>query len=116
MLLASWRSLRLLRILSTLVVGFFGLLGIVLLLMWVATDHDTTVRNWNLLMAPATLVLLLVPSMRHHMRLLHVGIAAVFLVGWPLWPQQLHPATIPMALLLLTALAAPIWAARWNAG
>ena len=98
------------------VLDVFAVLGVVLLLMWVATDHDTTVRNWNLMLAPFTLVLLLVPALRRTVRWVHTGIATLFLLGWAFWPQQLHPATIPLELLLLAALIAPMWTARKTAG
>ena len=116
MSITALRAPKWMRILSAVVLTIFAVLGVVLLLMWVATDHDTTVRNWNLMLAPLTLVLLLVPALRRTVRWVHTGIATLFLLGWAFWPQQLHPATIPLALLLLAALIAPMWTARKTAG
>ena len=114
--MTALRAPKWMRILSAGVLTIFAVLGVVLLLMWVATDHDTTVRNWNLMLAPFTLVLLLVPALRSTVRWVHAGIAALFLLGWAFWPQQLHPATIPLALLLFAALLAPMLSPRKTAG
>lgn len=114
--ITALRAPKWMRILSAVVLTIFAVLGVVLLLMWVATDHDTTVRNWNLMLAPFTLTLLLVPAWRAKVRWVHAGVAALFLLGWAFWPQQLHPATIPLALLLLAALMAPMWTPRKTAG
>ena len=115
LLITASRAHRWMRTLSWVVLSVFAVLGVVLLLMWVATDHDTTVRNWNLMLAPPTLVLLLVPGLCKPLRWFHIGLAGVFLLGWAWWPQQLHPSTIPMTLVLITALVTPLWSAKRHA-
>ena len=85
-----------------------GIAGIILLLLWVATDHDATNNNWNLLwlnplhIIPGIMLLLNRQSgwLRHYM----VGTAAVdilILLGWMIIPQQFHLAFIPLILIVL---------------
>lgn len=92
------RNLRGIRALLWLL---FGLLGVLLVFMWAGTDHDTTVRNLNLLfLSPLYLVLLLIkaPKTKGWFLALQAALTLVFLVGWGFLPQQFHPATIPLAI------------------
>jgi len=84
-----------------------GLLGWVLLLLWSATDHQATIRNWHLIWAwpvhvPVALWLLK-KHKPHWLRiyfLVYLGVLLLTLVGWKLIPQELDYALIPLALLL----------------
>jgi hypothetical protein len=80
----------------------FGFLGIVLLLMWFATDHSATKYNFNLLWA--TPLLLLFPIL--HKKQLKQGFALLtallFFVfaGAFILPQEFNSAVIPLVLAL----------------
>ncbi len=81
-----------------------GLAGSLLAFMWAGTDHDATHRNLNLLwanpLAFGALAGLFFPSGRNGMILVGLG-ALIALLGFPLLPQKLHPAVIPIALTIL---------------
>lgn len=102
-------------------VGLFatvGIAGVILLWLWLGTEHSVTGPNWNLLWAwPTHLVAAFLLTKRNLSPALRVYWAAAALVAlgtvllWPVLPQALHPAVRPVALLLalrasLRALAA----------
>jgi len=85
-----------------------GLVGWLLFLLWVATDHKAAAMNFNLLWAiplhfPIALFLFRKNSPKWVMKyFLAVGFfEVVVLIGWFLWPQNLHNSLIPITLLLL---------------
>jgi hypothetical protein len=63
---------------STLVLIISGLLGCLILVMWLGTDHQTCRDNWNVLWALPTNVL--VPFLRHRNRDRYAAIAIVLLL------------------------------------
>jgi hypothetical protein len=88
--------------------GLLGLIGIVVLLLWFATEHTATKWNWNLLWAfPGHLILInglraktLAPWVRHYLlfALIMADAAVVFwILGW----QSFHPSLIPILLVLI---------------
>ncbi|MBR9997502.1 MAG: DUF4105 domain-containing protein [Cyclobacteriaceae bacterium] len=88
-----------------LIVGFAGL---IIALLWFATDHITTKNNLNLLWAFP--LHLLAPVLIYHSKFLKFSIyyflfwsifLTLFLIGWNYMPQQLHLAIIPVLLLLI---------------
>jgi hypothetical protein len=82
-----------------------GLLGIILLLMWFATDHSMTKNNYNLLWAMPT-HLFMSFKLRNHNQwikrywLFTCILLAALMLSWVLLPQQLNPAFIPIIILL----------------
>ena len=88
-------------------VGVAGAVGLVLLLMWVATDHDVTAANVELLwLWPTHLAASVVfargalgPFWRRY-ALVAAGATVVALALWPVWPEPMHPALLPVGLLL----------------
>lgn len=83
-----------------------GLLGILIVLMWVATDHSMTKNNFNLLWALPThsVVAFFVRSDKSWVRK-YFGVTAILmaalLVSWFFLPQQMNNGLIPVVLLLL---------------
>ena len=84
-----------------------GLGGVVLLLMWFASDHRVTEKNLELLWLWPTHLLAAVglwrvPAPRPVRGYLALAAAATGLVValWWLWPEPMHPVGIPLALLL----------------
>lgn len=85
-----------------------GLVGWLLFLLWVATDHKAAAVNFNLLWAiplyfPLGLLLLKnkSPKWIHQF----FGIAAIIgtltLISWPFLPQDLHNSIFPITVLLV---------------
>lgn len=118
---AAWRDERWQRAAFRFDIGLFaavGIAGIVLLWLWLGTEHSVTGPNWNLLWAwPTHLGAALLLARRNLSPALRVYWVAAALVAlgtvllWPTLPQALHPAVRPVALLLalragLRALAA----------
>ena len=83
-----------------------GLLGIILILMWTATDHSMTKNNYNLLWAlPSHIVMAFFINskssfVKKYFLLTSVSLVIV-LLAWFFLPQQLNNALIPFVLLLL---------------
>ncbi len=95
--------------------GAAGLGGLLLVVMWFATEHTVPQNNWNLFwMWPTHTVAAIALARRNRpgwLRAYMMAIAFVTLVfcfGWFFWPQGLHPAALPLALLL--ALRGAWWA------
>lgn len=85
--------------------GITGFLGVFFLALWFATDHTDTKYNFNLLWAlPTHLLLMPFYAKNVRFRKSYFGITAliglILLVMWPILPQNLHHACIPLALLL----------------
>ena len=83
-----------------------GALGILLIFMWVATDHSMTKDNYNLLWAwPTHLVIsFFIHSRKSWVRyyfLLSASGCLIVLGAWAFIPQQLNVALIPFVILLL---------------
>jgi len=92
------------RIVSSVIYTIVGLTGILMLLMWLCTEHYWTGPNWNLLWASP---LYLVPVfMREGMArriLIYVltGISVLAMVLRSFLPQQLNSADLPIVAILL---------------
>lgn len=83
-----------------------GLLGIILILMWFATDHSMTKQNLNLLWALPThcIAAFFISSKKIWVKkyFMFTAVAmAVVLLAWFFLPQQLNTGLMPLVLLLL---------------
>ncbi len=83
-----------------------GLLGIILIFMWVGTDHSMTKNNFNLLWAWPThiIVSFFVNTKKSWVKsyLIFTAVALVaLLICWYFVPQQLNEGLIPIILLLI---------------
>jgi hypothetical protein len=88
-----------------LVLGL-GLVGALLFFLWFITDHTATANNFNMLWALPT-HLLIVPflwnsKIRRSYFMIIGSILLLTLIFFPLLPQMLHLATIPLMLTILT--------------
>lgn len=83
-----------------------GLLGVIFILMWTATDHSMTKQNFNLLWAwPVHIIAAFFVSskkawVKKYFAFTAAGLALV-LLAWFFLPQQLNNNLIPLVLLLL---------------
>ena len=98
---------RLGRVADALLFAAAGFAGTVLLLLWAATDHYVTEANVELLWLWPTHLAFAVPLVRAELspfwRRYGVAAAAVALLSvvvWAVAPEPIHPATLPLALLL----------------
>jgi hypothetical protein len=96
-----------------------GIIGIILLLLWFATDHQATANNFNLLWAIPTHIVIAfflgrytLPDWVSKYMLATAILAAVLLVFWPWWPQMLHTAFVPVTLALGLRAAYTVWFSR----
>jgi hypothetical protein len=99
----DFKRKRLSMIVDITLFTILGLLGILLLLLWVATDHNAAAKNMNLLWAlPMHLVIAIAMLKRKlwiQQYFLATALASVFLlVCWPVLPQKLHYALIPFVM------------------
>ncbi len=83
-----------------------GVLGIIIILMWTATDHTMCSRNFNLLWALPThaVMAFFISSSRRWARLYftYTGVAmALLLLAWFFLPQQMNNALLPVVVLLM---------------
>ncbi len=88
--------------------GILGILGIVVTLLWFATDHSATKMNWNILWAfPGHLLLakaLWSKTLQSWVRkylLFALIMADAAVVFWILGWQSFHPSLIPILLVLI---------------
>ncbi len=88
--------------------SILGILGIVIFLLWFATDHIATKMNWNILWAfPGHLILafaLLSKNLKSWIRkyLLFALIAAdAAVVFWIFGWQSFHPSIVPLLLVII---------------
>lgn len=99
------RSMMPLRLFDAALFFLVGLMGAVMLLMWLGTEHKVCRDNLNVLWAwPTHLVMCFFIYRPSRIGKYYFGIHAIIcvavLVGWYWWPQQLHPALIPLLVLL----------------
>jgi len=85
---------------------FIGLLGILLILMWTATDHRLCADNYNLLWAWPTHVIMafFINSKKNWAKKYYQAnaiVLTVLLLAWAFLPQQMNNDLIPIVLLLI---------------
>ncbi len=80
-----------------------GILGILILLLWFATDHGATKWNFNILWALPTWLLapyFLIGSAKTNFFKMHAMAMFALVIFWILIPQNLHAVTVPLILIL----------------
>ncbi len=83
-----------------------GVLGIIIILMWTATDHSMCKNNFNLLWAwpMHTVMAFFISSKKRWIQLYFTFTAIGYLLVLLLWfflPQQMNPGLIPILILLI---------------
>lgn len=83
-----------------------GLLGLLLIFMWVGTDHFMCKDNYNLLWAwPANVIAAFYIHSKKKIAKIYILAYAIFnvilLVAWSFLPQHLNPSLIPIILILV---------------
>lgn len=82
-----------------------GLTGLVLLLLWVATDHKACAKNFNLLWALPTHLIAVIAFIRNPKWLekyffIVAAISVLLLIAWPFLPQKLNYSLIPFVMAI----------------
>lgn len=96
------------RLLDGLFFTVLAIIGLIISFMWWGTEHETTKNNWNLLWTLPTQLWLAIAIFRNKIGdytkwyfLLTALIAAIILLTFPIFPQQLHIAFIPILLIVM---------------
>ncbi len=100
-------ALRFGRIADALLLGVVGFAGVIIAFLWFIAIHNVTDPNWNLIWAwPTHLVAAyLIARGReypwvHYYWIAAAAGAAIAVLGWPFWPQDLPAAALPLTLLV----------------
>jgi hypothetical protein len=114
--LQVWRGDAPGRWADAILLSTVGVVGLVVTFLWFISEHQVTNQNWNLLWAwPTHLVAAGAVARGVTVRGLHgylalaAAVPALTVVGWPLWPQPLHPAVLPLLLLVALRLGWRTW-------
>jgi hypothetical protein len=106
MILYGWGNKRPMKWFDRFFFLLIGLLGCLLLFMWLGTDHRQTKDNWNLawawpfhILAPF-LLNKPSPNARRYF-LIYFWVTAALLLAWIILPQELNTAVIPILLLAM---------------
>ena len=107
-LVVSYRDLKRRRIsmvFDGVLFCVLGFLGILLLLLWTATNHQAAEKNFNLLWAlPTHLVVVFAffrqPKWLKTYFLMVSGLCIILLITWPVLPQKLHYSLIPLVVAI----------------
>ena len=102
----DWKRKKLTRWFDTVLFGVSGLVGLLLLLLWVATDHNAAAKNFNLLWALPTNLVVAFTLFKDRRWVAQYFLVAGIIAGatvlfWYILPQQLNYMLIPIVLALL---------------
>jgi hypothetical protein len=104
----DWKQKKLTKWIDGLFFGVLGLLGWLLLLLWIATDHKAAANNFNLLWAfPLHLVAAIGLLKKNPGNWLTtyfkftVVLTSLLIGFWALLPQQLNSFLLPIAFIIL---------------
>ncbi|MFT4204263.1 MAG: DUF4105 domain-containing protein [Chitinophagaceae bacterium] len=100
-----WKKENAYKILDAFLLLITGLLGVLLVVMWTATDHTVCKSNWNVLWAiPTNIVVAFVNGKKAAWLpkyFLFCFLVTVVLVGGWFWlPQDFNMALLPLAVLM----------------
>lgn len=101
----DWRRKKASAWLDVILFGASGLIGLLLLFLWVATDHKAAAANFNLLWAfPPHVIIIFVLNNRSKVVKNYFGFTAILLLAvllmWNWLPQQLNYSLVPVVVSL----------------
>lgn len=95
------------RLFDGVLFGVAGFVGLIIFYLWVISEHQVTDANWNVVWAwPTHFIAAVLVARQSEAPWLprYFGATAVatalLSIGWGWWPQDLHAALLPIALLL----------------
>jgi hypothetical protein len=91
--------------LDVILFGVVGLIGLLLINLWLFTDHKAAANNLNILWALPTHIVAAIafikqPKWLEKYFLITAILGCALLIGWPLLPQKLHYSLVPIVLAL----------------
>ena len=115
--LLSMANPRTEHIFDTIFWFVIGLAGLIMALLWFATDHSATKSNFNLMWAMPTHLLVFwrlraTEPLRNYFMVMAV-LAGLALIFWAFWPQDMPTAAIPLAGLVVVK---GLWRRYWKKG
>lgn len=113
--LLSMANPRTEHIFDTIFWFVIGLAGLIMALLWFATDHSATKANFNLLWAFPTHLLVFwrnkaTEQLRNYFTVTAI-MATLALIFWKFWPQEMPVAAIPLAGLVVVK---GLWRHYWG--
>jgi hypothetical protein len=92
-------------VLDAVIFSLTGIVGIVILLLWFATDHSTTVQNFNILWAFApnlffAFVIAKNQKISNYYMITLLGLLDIMVLLWIFKVQMFHFAMIPVLIAL----------------
>lgn len=106
--LIGFSSRKFSKIYGSIFFFLVGLFGLILSAIILITDHEAIKQNLNLLWALPTHILLFRSVARSHISkferyyfFITAGISAILIITWGHFPQQFHPAIIPILLTII---------------
>jgi Domain of unknown function (DUF4105) len=104
----DWKRKKLSKWFDVTLFGILGLLGWLLLLLWVATDHKAAANNFNLLWAFPLHLIAAIGLMKNNFPHWLLGyftfvviLTALLLGFWVLLPQQMNSFLLPVVFIIL---------------
>ena len=104
----AYKNAYYLKSFDIILFGISGLIGLLLLILWVATDHYDARNNYNLLWAfPLNLIVSALVIFKPHSKTLIYyyffmgAILTALVLFWTFLPQKMNPAFFPVVLILL---------------
>ena len=103
----DWRRNKLSKWLDVILFTVTGLIGVLLILLWTATDHKAAANNLNLLWALPTNLLVFgilrknIPAFIKKYFSIVAIISALLLITWAFLPQQLNVFLVPIVICIL---------------
>jgi hypothetical protein len=107
-IIVSYRDLKrkkLTNVFDIILFSLLGALGLLLLLLWTATDHNAAAKNFNLTWALPTHLIAIFSFIRQprwlkNYFLITLIITLLLLLSWPLLPQKIHYSLLPLVLAI----------------
>ncbi|QSE99346.1 DUF4105 domain-containing protein [Fulvivirga lutea] len=104
----GWKRGKHIKLIDVSLFGIIGLVGLLLFVLWVATDHNAAARNMNILWAlPFHLIAAVLlarsnpPKWLKHYFLGYSILGVILVLTWNFLPQQMHYSLIPIVLILV---------------
>ncbi|MFM9838312.1 MAG: DUF4105 domain-containing protein [Cyclobacteriaceae bacterium] len=104
----DWKKKKASKWFDVTLFGVTGLLGILLLILWVATDHKAAANNFNLLWAFPLHLAAAIGLLRKNSAnwlssyFTFASVLTVLLIGfWALLPQEMNPFLLPVVFIIL---------------
>ena len=102
---AAWAR-KTISFIDSLLLYVTGLIGVLILFMWLATDHTVCKNNFNHAWAlplnlPVAFFMIKKPAWLSNYFFIAAVITAVFIAAWFWLPQQINLALLPVVILLL---------------